>query len=114
MQVSIAGTGRAYLCLLADGFVDDVVVFNDLFLDGIRQVLHSGIFLLQVDVAQATVEEDLAGVKFEQEAELGVVDHGVAPEVEQGVVEVGQSLFEVTKQKVGYTLLEVGDSKILV
>lgn len=39
------------LGFLSNGFVNDVVVFDDFFLNGIRQILHAGLFLLQVDVA---------------------------------------------------------------
>jgi hypothetical protein len=70
--------------------------------------------LLQVDVAQATVEEDFAGVELEEETKLGVVDHGIAAEVEEGIVEVRKSLFEVAEEEIGNALLEVGDGEVLV
>ena len=70
--------------------------------------------MLQVDVAQATVEEDFARVELEEEAKLGVVDHGIATEVEEGIVEVCKSLFEVAEEEIGNALLEVGDGEVLV
>lgn len=72
----------SYLCLLVNGLVDDVVILDDLLLDRVGQVLHTGVLLLQVDVAQAAVEEHLARVELEEKAELGVVDHCVAAKVE--------------------------------
>lgn len=106
--------GSTYLCFFPNSLVDHVVVLDDLFLDRIAQILHTGFLLLEVDVAQATVEENLARVELEEQAKLGVVDHGVASQVEQRIVEVGQGLFEITQQKVRYTLLEICDREILI
>lgn len=102
------------LGLFAYSLVDNVVVLDHLLFDGIRQVLHASIPLLQVDVTQAAVEKYLARVQLEQKPQLGIVDHGVAAQVQQGVVEVGERLLEIAEQEVGNALLEVCDSKILV
>lgn len=74
-----AGT---YLGFLPDGLVNDIVVLNDLFLDGELKVLETGILLLQINIAQTSIEKDLAGVELEKETELRVVDHRVASQVE--------------------------------
>lgn len=103
-----------HLCFLSNCLVNDVVILHDLLLDGVRQVLHTGVLLLQVDVAQAAVEENFARVQLEEEAELGVIDHCVSAQVEEGVVEIGESLFEVAEEEVGNALLEIGDGKILI
>lgn len=50
------------LGFLSNSFVDDVVVFHDLLFDGIRQILHTSLFLLQIDVAQSSVEQYLTRV----------------------------------------------------
>jgi hypothetical protein len=50
------------------------VVLHHLLLDGILQILHTRLHLLEVDVAEATVEEDLARVQLEQQTQLRVVD----------------------------------------
>lgn len=103
-----------YLCFFSDGLVDDVVILDHLLLHSVRQVLQTSIFLLQVDVAKTTVEQNLAGIQLKQETELCVIDHGVASEVQQRVVEICQRLLEIPQKKVGYTLLEVSHSKILI
>lgn len=90
------------------------MVVHHLLLDREHQILHAILLLLQIDVAQATVEEHLARVEFEEKAELGVVDHGVAAQIEQGIIEVGKGLFEVADEEVGDALLEVGDGEVLV
>jgi len=90
------------------------VVLDDLLLGRVCQILHARLFLLEIDVAEAAVEEDLARVELEEEAELRIVDDGVAAEVEQSVVEVGERLLEVAEEEVGDALLEVGDGEILV
>jgi hypothetical protein len=105
---------HAYLCLLTDGLINDVVVLHDLLLDCIRQVLHTSVFLLQIDVTQATVEENLAGVKLEKQTKLSVVDHRIAAQVEKSIVEIGKGLFEVAEEEVRDALLEVCDGKILI
>ena len=90
------------------------MVLHHLLLDGVLQILQTGVHLLEVDVAETAVEQDLARVQLEQQAQLRVVDQCVAAEVEEGVVEVGEGLFEVAEQEVGDTLLEVGDGEVLV
>ena len=103
-----------YLCLLPDGLVNHVVIWDDLLLGGEGQILHSSVLLLEVDVAQTTVEEDLARVQLELQAQLLIVDVVVATEIKKRVVEVGKGLFEIAHEEVGHALLEVGDSEILV
>lgn len=89
-----------YLCLLTNRLIDNVVVLYNLLLDSVRQILHTSIFLLQVDVAETSVEEHLARIEFEEQAQLCVVDHGVSSQVEKSVIEVGQCLFEVAEQEI--------------
>lgn len=45
---------------------------------------------------------------------MRIIDHGVAPEVEQGVVEVRQRLLEVPEQEIRDSLLKVCNGEILV
>ena len=104
----------AHLCFLLDGLVNHVVVLDHLLLGRICQILQAGLFLLQVDVAEAAVEQHLARVQLEHEPELLVVDGRVPAQVEEGVVEVGEGLFEVAEQEVGHALLEVCDGEVLV
>lgn len=89
------GAESSYLSLFPDGLVNDVVILHDLLLHGILQVLQARLLLLQVYVAEASVEEDLARVELEEQAELRVIDHVVSTEVEEGVVKVGESLLEI-------------------
>lgn len=103
-----------YFCLLANSLVDNIVVLDNLFLDSIFEILKTSFLLLQVNVAETTIEQNLARIQLEHETQLGIVDHGVASEVEQGIVEVGKGLFEVAEQEVGDTLLKVGDGEVLV
>ena len=70
--------------------------------------------MLEVDIAEPSVEEDLARVQLEQEAKLGIVDHRVAAKIEERVVEVGQRFLEIAQEEVGDALLEVGDGEILI
>jgi hypothetical protein len=67
-----------YLCGLIDGLINHVVVWHHLLLCSERQVLQTGVSLLQVDVAETTVEEHLARVQLELQAELLVIDVVVA------------------------------------
>lgn len=90
------------------------MVLHHLLLDGVLQILHTGFHLLQVDVAETTVEQDLARVELEDQPELPIVDQRVAAEVKKCVVEVRQGLLEITQQKVGNTLLKVSDGEVLV
>jgi hypothetical protein len=69
---------------------------------------------LQIDVAETAVEQNLTGVQFEEQTQLRIVDHGVASEVQERIVEVGQSLFKVAQEEIGNSLLEVGDCEILI
>lgn len=104
----------SHLCFLLDGLVNHIVVLNHLLLGRICQILQASFFLLQIDVAEAAVEEHLTRVQLEHEPELLVVDGRVSAEVEEGVVEVGEGLFEVAEQEVGHALLEVCDGEVLV
>lgn len=52
----------AYLCFLPNRLVNDIVILDDLFLDGILQILQTSIFLLKIDVAESPVEEHFARV----------------------------------------------------
>jgi hypothetical protein len=90
------------------------VVRNHLLLRGERQILQTSVSLLQVDVAETTIKQNLAGVKLELQAELLVVDVVVAAQVQEGVVEVCKRLLEVAHEEVGYALLEVCDGEVLV
>lgn len=80
----------------------------------VLEVLHARGHLPQVSVTQAAVEEDLAREEPELQAQLLVIDGGVATQVEQSVIEIGQRLLEITQQKVRHSLLEVGNGEILV
>lgn len=88
------------LSFLSNSFVNDVVVFHDLFLDGICQILHTSLFLLQIYVAQSSIEEYFARVELEEETKLGIVNHAVTSQIQQRIVKVGQSLFEIAQQKI--------------
>lgn len=88
------------LSFLSNSFVDDVVVFHDLLLDGIRQILQTSLFLLQIYIAQSSIEKYFARVEFEEEAKLGIVDHAVTSQIQQRIVKVGQGLFEIAQQKI--------------
>ena len=107
-------TEKAYLCHVLDSIINHIVVLHHLLLDGILQILDASLHLLEVDVAEAPVEQDLARVELEQQTQLRIVDQSVATEVEEGVVEVGEGLFEVAEQEVGDSLLEVGYGEVLV
>lgn len=102
------------LGLFANGFVDDVVVFHHLFLGSIGEILHSSVLLLQVYVAKPAVKEHFARVQLEEQPKLGIVNHCVAAEVQQGIVEIGQSLLEVAEKEIRDALLKVRNGKILI
>lgn len=106
------GEHSVALGLVPNRFVNDIMVLNHLFLDGVGQVLQTQLLLLQIDVAQTAIEENLARVKLEEKTKLGIIDDGVATEVEEGVVKIGEGLLEITEEKVRNTLLEVGDGEI--
>ena len=57
------------------------MVLHHLLLGRICQILHTSFRLLKVDVAETTVEENLARVELEEEAELRIVDDLVAPKI---------------------------------
>ena len=84
------------------------------FLSSVGQVIHARLDFLQVDIAQPAVEKDFARVELVFEAELLVVDRRIASQVQQCIVEVGEGLFEVTDEKVRYSLLEVRYGKVFV
>ena len=103
-----------YVCFLPNGLVDDIVVGNHLLLGGKGQILETSLSLLQVDVAETTVEQHLTGVQLKLQAQLLVVDVVVSAQVQQCVVEVGEGLFKVAHEEVGDTLLEVCNCEVLV
>ena len=105
---------RTDLCFFPDCLVDDVVVLHHLFLHRELEILQTCILLLEVDVAEAAVEENFTRVELEQEAKLSVIDHGVSSEVEQRVVEICQCLLKVAEQEIRNALLEVCDGEVLV
>ena len=102
------------LGLFPDRFVDHVMIRGHFLFPCECEILKTGIFLLKVHVAEATVEEDLAGVKLELEAQLLIIDVGVSSQVQQGVIEICQRLLKVTHEEVGDTLLEVCNCEVLV
>ncbi len=85
-----------------------------LLLRRVRQVLQTNILLLQVDVAETAIEEYLAGVQLELQAQLLVVDVAVAAEIQEGVVEVCQCLLKIAQEEVRNSLLEVCHGEVLV
>lgn len=103
-----------YIGFLADRVVNDIVVLDNLFLGSVDEILHASLLLLQIDVAETTVESDFASVKLEEQTQLRIVNHGVSAEIEEGVVEIGQGLFEIAEKEIGDALLKVGDGKVLV
>jgi hypothetical protein len=70
-----------YLGLFPYCIIDDVVVLDNLLLDGEREILHSGLLLLEIYVTQTAVEENLARVKLEHQTQLSVIDHVVPPQI---------------------------------
>ena len=90
------------------------MIRRHLFPRGKLEILKTRSNLLEVDIAKPPIEEYLAGKQPELEAQLLVVNRGVAPQIEQGVIEVGQGLFEIAQQEVRYAFLEVGNGEILV
>ncbi len=71
-----------YLSPLLYGFIYDIMVVCHFLSCCVSQISHSNLFLLQVDVAQASIEEDFAGVQLEFETQLFVVDISVPSQVE--------------------------------
>jgi hypothetical protein len=90
------------------------MVWDDFLLGCERQILHTSIFLLEVNVAQSTVEENLARVQLELQTELFVVDIIVASEVQERVVEISERFLEIAHKEVRDALLEVGYGEVLV
>jgi len=72
----------AYLCLFLNGIINHVMIWSHLFLLCEAEILHTSFLLLQVHVTETTIEEDFAGVEFELQAQLLIIDVGVASEVE--------------------------------
>lgn len=105
---------ESHLGLVPDSLINDIVILNHLLLDGILQVLHASFHLLKVDVAQTTIEENLARIELEKKTQLSIVDQGVATKVEEGVVEVCQCFLKVGQKKVGDSLLEICNGEILI
>lgn len=103
-----------YRRLFTNGIVDHIVVGRDLLFRCVLQVLHARAHLLQVNIAQAPIEQHLTGEQPELQAQLLVVDGSVAPEVEQRVIEISQCLLKVPQKEVGHSLLEVGNSQVLI
>lgn len=90
------------------------MIRNHLLLRRIRQILHTSLLLLQIDVAQPAIEQHLARIQLELQPQLLIVDTVVPAEIEQCVVEVGKSFLEVAHEEVGYALLEVCDGEVPV
>lgn len=84
------------------------------FLCRIGQIVHARLRLLQVDIAQSSVEEDFARVELVLQAQLLVVDGRVASKIEQRIVEVGERFFKVADKEIGHSLLEVRYGEVLV
>lgn len=105
---------QTHISFLADGVVNDIVVFDNFFLDGIGQILHTCILLLEVNVAETAIKEYFARIQLEKQTQLRIVDHGIASEVEEGIVEIGQGLFEIAEEKIGNALLEIRDGEVLI
>lgn len=57
------------------------MILNHLLLGRIRQILHTSLGLLKVDVAKTTVEKDFARVKLKEKTQLRIVDDLVASEI---------------------------------
>lgn len=94
------GEDSVALGFLTNGLVNDIVVLDNLFLDGIPQILKTSFPLLKIDVAKTAVEKHLARVELEEQTELGVIDHCVSAEVEQCVVEVCERLLEIAQEEI--------------
>ena len=103
-----------YLCLFSDGFVDYLMIGSNLFFHGVIQICHAGFCLLQIDVAQSSIEQDFTGEELEFKPQLIIVDEGIASQVEESVVEVCQCFLEVTNKEIGDTLLEICYSKKII
>ena len=105
---------KTYLCSLTNSIVDNIMVLRDLLLGRKLEILQPQPNLLEVDIAQPPVKQHLTREQPELEPQLLVVNRRVAAQIEQGVVEVGQGLFEIAQQEVRYAFLEVGNGEILV
>jgi hypothetical protein len=80
--VEASDTKRSYLGLFPDCLINDVVVLDNLLLHGIGQILQTGLLLLQVDVAETSIEQNLTRVKLEEQTKLRIVDHSIASQVQ--------------------------------
>ena len=60
--------------MFAEGIVDDCMVWRDLFLGRILQILQSGSHLAQIDVTETPIEQDLAREEPEFQAQLVIVN----------------------------------------
>jgi hypothetical protein len=101
---------HAYHRLLPNSIVDNLMVRRHLLLHRIIEILHACCILLQVHIAQSAIEKDFARVQPKFKAQLFIVNVGISSQVEQGVVEIGQSFLKVANEEVRYSLLEVCDS----
>lgn len=71
------------------------MILGDFLLCGKLQVLHTKLRLANVNIAKTTIKQDLARKEAKLQTELFIVDKHIAPEVEQGIVEIGQRFFKV-------------------
>ena len=90
------------------------MVLRDLLLGRKLEILQPQPNLLEVDIAQPPIKQHLTREQPELEPQLLVVNRRVAAQIEQGVVEVGQGLFEIAQQEVRHAFLEVGNGEVLV
>lgn len=60
--VNAARACEAYLCFFSDSLIDDVVILDNLFFHGVRQILQTCVLLLQVDIAKTAVKQYFARV----------------------------------------------------
>lgn len=105
---------KTYLCSLTNSIVDNIMVLRDLLLGRKLEILQPQPNLLEVDIAQPPIKQHLTREQPELEPQLLVVNRRVAAQIEQGVVEVGQGLFEIAQQEVRHAFLEVGNGEVLV
>lgn len=45
---------------------------------------------------------------------MRIINHGIASEVEKGIVEVCEGFLEVAEEEIGDALLEISNSEILI
>lgn len=58
------------------------MIGRDFFLRGVLEILHARAHLLDVDIAKASIEQDLAREQAELETELLVVDGRIPPQIQ--------------------------------